>query len=240
MAGARLRPGPTGGVRVTHRIVTSIDRPPRETVAAFESFSAPLVSDVMGTGRGTMDAGIEPTFEAASVVGPAVTVDAAPGDNLVLHRALQLAAESDVLVVDADGYSEAGIWGELMSLTAQRMGVAGTVVDGGVRDVRETTELGYPLFTRHVSPKGSTKRQPGSINVPITCGGTTVSPGDVVVADADGVAVVPKSETEDVLAACRNKRDAEAEMRTAADTPAHFEDTFDEVLAPFEEADPEG
>lgn len=186
-----------------------------------------------------MDAGIGPVADDGCVAGPAVTVDAAPGDNLVLHRALQLANPGDVLVVDADGYPEAGIWGELMSLTAQRLDVAGAVIDGSVRDVQETSTLDYPLFSRHVNPKGSTKRQPGSINVPIVCGGVSVSPGDVVVADADGVAVVPQATATDVLAACREKADTESAMRAEADTPSHFEDRFEEILSPLEEAEAE-
>jgi len=115
-------------------------------------------------------------------------------------------------VVDANQYTEAGIWGELASTSSQHHGLAGTIIDGAVRDIDEIREMEYPVYTRAVSPKGSYKAHPGSINVPISCGGVSVEPGDIVVGDDEGVAIVGAEEAESVLAAAKEKLRDEAEM----------------------------
>jgi len=217
-----------------YEIVSDVDRPARDTVEGFRAVPAPVASDVMGKNTRTMDSGIKPVEGSMAATGTAVTVDAQSGDNLVLHKALSMAEPGDVLVVDANAYPEAGIWGELMSVTATEFDLAGTVVDGAVRDVRDVGDLGYPVFSRHVSPKGSTKHHAGSVNVPVSCGGIVVEPGDVVVGDADGVAVVPADRADEVLKECEAKLDREQSARETANTPANYEEEFAEFLDPHE------
>ena len=210
------------------RVETVVDRPPRSSVRRIGGFSTPVLADVLETNRGVMDSGIKPTGSADQVVGTAITVDAPPGDNLVVHKATSVASEGDVLVLDADGYSESGIWGELLSVAAVEKGVQGTIVDGGVRDIAEVSDLDYPVFARHVSPKGSTKTHPGSINVPISCGGAAVTPGDVVVGDENGVVVVPKDGIDGVVKACEKKQVKEQQARKEKAVYRTYATTFDE------------
>lgn len=195
-----------------HEIVTSIDRPPASVVSGLADVPTAVLSDVTTTDDSTLSHDVEPVAPGMSVAGPAITVTAPPGDNLVVHKAVTLASPGDVIVIDAGGYREAGIWGELLSLSCLHNGIDGTVIDGAARDVVELEELGYPVFARGISPKGSAKNRPGSINVPIACGGVSVEPGDVVVGDADGVAVVRADRAEAVLDAAREKLAAEDEL----------------------------
>lgn len=188
----------------------------RETINQLGGFETPLLSDVVGREH-TMDAGIKPIADGSTIAGPALTVDSVPADNRILHEAIASAREGDVLVVDADGYPEAGIWGELMAVAASKRGIAGTIIDGGVRDVVEVSEMGFPLFARHVSPKGSNKQQDGAINAPIVCGGVHVQRGDVMVGDANGVVAIPRDEAVDVIQACRRKEEKENQYRESGD-----------------------
>ena len=149
-------------------------------------------SDTMGR-QGSMDHTIGPLFPEAALCGPAVTVKAFPADNLIFHKALQLVRPGDVLVIDVDEYKDAAGWGELMSISAQVQGVAGIVLNGAVRDREAIRRLGFAVFCAAVVPRGTYKAHPGSINVPVSVGGLAVHPGDIVVGDADGVVVVPRT-----------------------------------------------
>lgn len=219
---------------MSHRINREFSRPGTETVAEMETFSSALLSDVLDKDRRTMDAGLKPIGSPGTMAGPALTVDARPGDNLVVHRAVTLAQPGDVLIVDADGYTEGGLWGELMTLAGLETGLAGVVVDGAVRDVDDLENFDLPVFTRHVSPKGTTKVRPGSINVPITCGGVTVEPGDVVLGDRDGIVAIPREELDGALRAVRSKQKREEEIRNEEMVCTNYEEAFEEILAPLE------
>ena len=140
--------------------------------------------------RGAMDHGIKPLDPASALSGRAFTVDCSPGDNLVLHLAVTLARPGDVLVVNANGFLEAGHWGDLLTVAAQQRRIAGLVIDGAVRDVSAIVDLGFPVFARGVSIKAAGKSRSGQINVDLVCGGMLVHPGDVVVGDRDGVVVI--------------------------------------------------
>ncbi|WP_435178501.1 4-carboxy-4-hydroxy-2-oxoadipate aldolase/oxaloacetate decarboxylase [Halorussus sp. AFM4] len=196
----------------SNEVVTDIDRPAAERVEALADVPTAVVSDVTSA-ETVLDHEIGHAAGRPALLGTAVTVRSPPGDNLMVHRALQLAEAGDVLVVDAGGHTDSGIWGELTSTSARAHGLRGTVVDGAVRDIREIDELGYPVYARAVSPKGSHKTVPGSINVPVACGGVTVNPGDVIVGDAEGVAVVPKDDAETVAEAAEEKLETETELR---------------------------
>lgn len=182
-----------------HRVISEIERPEDELVAAFEGIPTAILADVTSKYENTMTNEIKPVNEEVSMAGTAVTVKTYPGDNLMVHKAVTLAEPGDVLVIDANAYTEAGLVGELFSTSCYQHGLHGTIIDGAVRDVDEINELGYPVFARAVSPKGSYKAHPGSINVPIACGGLVVEPGDIVVGDNEGVTVVKPHHAEAVL-----------------------------------------
>lgn len=196
-----------------HEVVRTIDRPAEDIVQAFRGIPSAVLSDVTTRYENTMSSEIKPVWDAPTMAGTALTVKTYPGDNLMIHKALTIAEPGDVLVVDANGYTEAGLFGELLSRSCQSHGLHGTVVDGAVRDVGAIGEIEYPVYARGVSPKGSYKAHPGSINVSISCGGLNVSPGDVVVGDGEGVITVPSDDAEAVLEAAEEKLEAEAALR---------------------------
>ncbi len=171
-----------------------------------------LLHEALGR-RGALSHDIKPVYPGARLIGRALTVRCPPGDNLMLHLAIARARPADVLVVTVDGFLEAGGWGEIASLAAQLRGISGLVLDGSVRDVDAITRLNFPVFSRGVSIKGTTKRQRGELNRPITIGGVSVNPGDYVVGDTDGVVVIPADELDPVIARAHEiKRTEEAMM----------------------------
>lgn len=196
-----------------HTVIENVDRPDRNLVEQFEGIPSAILSDVTTKFANTMDHGIKPVYDGASMAGTAITVDASPGDNLMIHKAMTLAQPGDVVVVDANGYTEAGIWGEIMSLSASALDLDGTVIDGAARDADGIEEIGYPVYSRAINPKGSYKTHPGSINTPVSCGNVSVAPGDIVVGDGDGVAVVRPENAADVLDRAHEKLDSEADLQ---------------------------
>lgn len=185
-----------------YTVVREIERPPAAAVEALRPIATAVLSDCLGR-FGAMDAGIKSLADGVRLAGPAVTVKAYPADNLMIHLALKIARPGDVLVVDADGVTSTAVIGELVAACAQRQGIAGLIVDGAVRDKMGIRALDWPVFVRGVVPNGPLKNGPGSINVPIACGGLVVNPGDIVVADDDGVVVVPRERWEEVVTAAR-------------------------------------
>jgi 4-hydroxy-4-methyl-2-oxoglutarate aldolase len=161
-----------------------------------------------------MDSAIKPLDARVRVAGPAFTVDSAPADNLMIQYAVSIARPGDVLVVDAKGFAEAGAWGDVLSLYAQRVGIAGLVIDGGVRDSQEIIAMGFPVFSRSLSIKGTGKFHPGRVNVPVICAGVTVHPGDIIVGDADGVVVVPAADLHRAVQLAEEREAKEDAIRT--------------------------
>ena len=198
---------------IVHTVNKHIERPADAIVKEFEGMPTAILSDVTSKYENTMSSDIKPVWERPTMAGTALTVKTYPGDNLMIHKAITLAEPGDVLVVDANGYSEAGLMGELMSLSCSVQGLNGNVIDGAVRDIEEIAELEYPVYARDVSPKGSYKGHPGSINVPISCGGLNVRPGDIVVGDGEGVAVVKKENAREVLDDAQDKLQSEEETK---------------------------
>jgi len=146
---------------------------------------------------------MRPVIEGVAIVGPAVTAFNTPGDNLMMHTALSLAQAGDVLVVANGGVANGSLWGENASIQAKRNGVAGVIADGAIRDVDGIRRQGIPVWATSISPTRPTKAMPGTVNLPIVCAGVTVHPGDIVVADTDGVIVVPEHEVRRVADAAR-------------------------------------
>lgn len=190
------------------------ERPGSDQLAAFAGYGAATVHEAQGA-VGALDSAIKPLSPDMVVAGPALTVDTRPGDNLAIHHAVTVAQPGDVLVVDAKAFTEAGPWGDILTLYAQQIGIAGLVIDGSVRDSRAIVALGFPVFSRGISVKGTGKHQPGAVNQPITCGGIRIAPGDLVVADADGVVVVPARDVDRVQEKCAEHERKEAGLRDA-------------------------
>lgn len=162
---------------------------------------------------GAMAHGIKPIDPSCRLIGSALTVDTRPDDNLMIHFALTKAKPGDVLVVDAKGFMEAGPWGDLLTLAAMRCGIAGLIIDGAVRDANTILDLGFPVFCRGLSIKGTNKAQPGKVNQPIICGGVAVSPRDIVMGDRDGVVVVKAADAQKTLASAAAREAKEDRIR---------------------------
>jgi 4-hydroxy-4-methyl-2-oxoglutarate aldolase len=160
--------------------------------------------------RGALNHDFRPAYPGAKLLGRALTIRSCPGDNLMFHLAISVARPGDVLVATVDNYLEGGGWGEIATVAAQARGVNGFLTDGSVRDVEAAMRLKFPLFSRGICLKGTTKRQKGELNQPITLGGVLVHPGDYVVADMDGVVIVPAGEVEAAIAEAHAIRKREA------------------------------
>ena len=160
---------------------------------------AALLHEAMGK-RGAMSHEIKPAFPGARLLGRALTIKSSPGDNLMLHLAISVAQPGDILVAGVDGFLEAGIWGDLATVAAQMRGIKGLLTDGAVRDVEGISRLNFSVFSRGLSIKGTTKKQKGELNRPISIGGVWVQPGDYIVGDVDGVVVVPAAEVDAAVA----------------------------------------
>jgi 4-hydroxy-4-methyl-2-oxoglutarate aldolase len=164
---------------------------------------------------GALASALKPLDPFRRLAGPAMTIDVKPGDNLVIHHALRFAQPGDVLVIDAKGYVEAGPWGDILTMAAQKIGIAGLIIDGAVRDSDAILEMGFPVFSRGISIRATQKNQPGRINVPIVCGGVAVNPGDWAMGDRDGVVIISRSEVAAVIVAAQKREVAEIALRKA-------------------------
>ena len=171
-------------------VIRKIKRPSLELVEKFKQIPSSIVSDCLNRYYG-MHAGIKPIFEGIRLCGPALTIQSMSGNNLMSHLSLTFAKPGDVLVIDARGYLGNAEWGGVQTAYALKRGLAGLVVDGAIRDVEDMRRTRFPVFCRGVTPAGPHKGWADSVNVPIQCGGIPVQPGDLVVGDDDGVAIVP-------------------------------------------------
>jgi len=189
-------------------------------VPEFKNFSPTTLADVLGRGQ-VMDIGIRPLWRSVSrVAGPAFTVRCPAGDNLMVHAALHRAPAASIVVVEA-GDVDCAVAGGNVCAVAQRRGIAAFVVDGVIRDLAQVRELGFPVFARGVIPVPGGKTATTPLNGPVRCGGVNVNAGDIVVADEEGIVVIPRARQEQVLRDAQNKLDAEADESLDAWEVAH-------------------
>jgi RraA family protein len=179
------------------------------TLDLLRGIPTPIVSDNMAR-MFAVGPGLRPYHRGGAMIGSALTVRTRPGDNLMVHKAIDLAEPGDVIVVDAGGDLTNAIIGEIMTTLAQSRGVAGFVIDGAVRDVDALAASDFPVYARGVTHRGPYKDGPGEINVAVTVGGQVVAPGDIVVGDGDGVLAVPRSEAAQVASLARAQMEREA------------------------------
>ena len=195
-------------------IVRDFERVAADIVEQAAKFPSSIFADVAGR-RGALHGRISPLAPSMRLAGPAVTVEVRPGDNLMIHAALALAKPGDVIVVDGKGDLSSALMGEIMCQQAAALGIAGVVIDGAVRDSEAIRELGLPMYAAGLNPNGPTKFVPGRLNHPISIGGVTVHPGDLVVGDADGVTVIERAKAAAMLPLAAEK--VEMETKRIAD-----------------------
>lgn len=192
--------------------VRNIPRPEASVVEALARCGVATLHEAQGR-TGLMHTALRPIYPGAALCGPALTVLTHPGDNWMLHVAAELIRPGDVVVVACSAPNGDGMFGELLATSYKARGAKGLVTDTGVRDVKDIGAMGFAVFARHISAKGTVKATPGSVNVPVVCAGVLVHPGDVVAADDDGVVVIARERAAEVAKAAQAREEKEAATR---------------------------
>lgn len=191
---------------------TKIDRPDPDDVAALSQYGSATIHEAMGR-VGLMQPYMRPAYAGAKLCGPAVTALLQPADNWMMHVVAEQITDGDVVVAACTTESDAGFFGDLLATSFRARGGVGLVIDGGVRDVADLEHMDFPVFAKAIHARGTVKETLGSVNVPVTCAGAVVNPGDVVVGDADGVVVVPREKVAEVVDAAKAREAKEAGVR---------------------------